>query len=626
MKPLGTSTIHLQTTQLVATLFQQFNLSYSSTIFSTPVTAANTAERRRPPTPIVKLSLRQVLGLTPEMDHHTGFDSSIGSTPILQQTTQPPANLTVMSPPTATTSPDTASNKSAPGSPEYPTGKCGIINHECLYAIQGALQVSDSQQDAYLATWINNNFFTPPPGPEKTGTRIETAETFSNLFEAYQRVQFLTNRAVDKWPFFAVDGKSMMTKKAVKNWGTAEGEGGQSIPLNGMSQSVEQAPVSAGPIKQLATTPAVSVPASPLPRKSVAKDMPHGNSTPTFGSDINVDHTLSPVHPLSEPNNDIPAAAHAPSPAHSAPNFDTIHIAASAEPVATNLDKLPMSSSLNKSKRKSDTSAGPRKKPRGGKAISTPRKIPDADESPRSRSPSLTGLMTNRPQSSRGRATVRASSGRFASKSSSAPAPASPIAARSTQQLYDSVYDFPTRSPSGEHITNSPNLADEMPATDTAAPTVSPALSASAVSGLHTTTAAAEGLEDDMASLGMAQPIVKPSGTPSPATAMMKQFANMIGSSANTHTDVKNSAPREVSLPTPVSNDITIPSNSSAAVEFFARIQTPNGAQEIPLSAKHFADDNIELIQRYAEWKQQEEGMDLSFEQFSKIFGFAKMK
>lgn len=219
---------------------------------------------------------------------------------------------------------------------------------------------------------------------------------------------------------------------------------------------------------------------------------------------MNVDHTLSPVHVQSEPNYDTPAAAHAPSPAHSAPDFDTILIAASAEPVATNLDKLPMSSSLNKSKRKSDTSAGPRKKQRGGKAVSTPRKTADADEGSRLGSPSLSDLIADHRQSGRGRATTRAPSGRFASKSSSASAPASaPAATRSTRRPRAAAYDIPLRSSSEEHINNFPNLFDETPATDAAAPTVSSAFNASTVSGLQTATAAAEVLEDDMASLGM---------------------------------------------------------------------------------------------------------------------------
>lgn len=37
---------------------------------------------------------------------------------------------------------------------------------------------------------------------------------------------------------------------------------------------------------------------------------------------------------------------------------------------------------------------------------------------------------------------------------------------------------------------------------------------------------------------------MKPSGTPSPAaTAMMKQFASLIGSSTNAHTNINNSRP-----------------------------------------------------------------------------------
>jgi hypothetical protein len=43
---------------------------------------------------------------------------------------------------------------------------------------------------------------------------------------------------------------------------------------------------------------------------------------------------------------------------------------------------------------------------------------------------------------------------------------------------------------------------------------------------------------------------------------------------------------------------------------------------EIPISQDTFTGDS-EVIKRYAVWKQQEEGMDLSFEQFVKISAFA---
>ncbi|KAF2129010.1 hypothetical protein P153DRAFT_431826 [Dothidotthia symphoricarpi CBS 119687] len=58
-------------------------------------------------------------------------------------------------------------------------------------------------------------------------------------------------------------------------------------------------------------------------------------------------------------------------------------------------------------------------------------------------------------------------------------------------------------------------------------------------------------------------------------------------------------------------------------IEFVARIHTRGGITEIPLTDNYLTSD-IETIKRYAEWKQQEEGMEVSFKQFSRIFGFAK--
>jgi hypothetical protein len=68
--------------------------------------------------------------------------------------------------------------------------------------------------------------------------------------------------------------------------------------------------------------------------------------------------------------------------------------------------------------------------------------------------------------------------------------------------------------------------------------------------------------------------------------------------------------------------DLHTPSHE---VEFFARVQAIAGTIEVPLPATSFGGDT-HLLKRYAEWKQQENlnGLDLSYEQFAKICGFAK--
>ena len=63
----------------------------------------------------------------------------------------------------------------------------------------------------------------------------------------------------------------------------------------------------------------------------------------------------------------------------------------------------------------------------------------------------------------------------------------------------------------------------------------------------------------------------------------------------------------------------------SSKVEFFARVHTPKGIEEVAIPTKYLSGEYAELIQRYVEWKQQEgEAMNLSFEQFVKVFGFVR--
>lgn len=58
-------------------------------------------------------------------------------------------------------------------------------------------------------------------------------------------------------------------------------------------------------------------------------------------------------------------------------------------------------------------------------------------------------------------------------------------------------------------------------------------------------------------------------------------------------------------------------------IEYFARLHTPSGSLEVALPATSFA-GNAEVVKRFVEWKQQEDvGMNLNFEQFKRLFGFA---
>jgi hypothetical protein len=64
-------------------------------------------------------------------------------------------------------------------------------------------------------------------------------------------------------------------------------------------------------------------------------------------------------------------------------------------------------------------------------------------------------------------------------------------------------------------------------------------------------------------------------------------------------------------------------SNGASTIKFFARVYSPSGTTEVLLPTEQFTGDP-DAIKQYAEWKQQEEGMSLTFDQFVKIFGFAR--
>jgi hypothetical protein len=62
--------------------------------------------------------------------------------------------------------------------------------------------------------------------------------------------------------------------------------------------------------------------------------------------------------------------------------------------------------------------------------------------------------------------------------------------------------------------------------------------------------------------------------------------------------------------------------HTSAKVEYFARVHTWIGVQEVPLARNKLTED-AEIIQKYAEWMEAE-GVQIPYLSFKSIFGFAK--
>ncbi|PSN67791.1 hypothetical protein BS50DRAFT_620271 [Corynespora cassiicola Philippines] len=92
--------------------------------------------------------------------------------------------------------------------------KCGFVELEVALAIAQALANSESNDDVELANWIERNIL--HQDSEDTDSRpIKSVDGVGKIHQAYKRARMLTNRAVDKWPFFDVRGRKM-TLKAVK--------------------------------------------------------------------------------------------------------------------------------------------------------------------------------------------------------------------------------------------------------------------------------------------------------------------------------------------------------------------------------------------------------------------------
>jgi hypothetical protein len=60
----------------------------------------------------------------------------------------------------------------------------------------------------------------------------------------------------------------------------------------------------------------------------------------------------------------------------------------------------------------------------------------------------------------------------------------------------------------------------------------------------------------------------------------------------------------------------------STKVRFFARVETPTGKVEVPMTVDDLRDD-VDMVQKYAEWMEKE-GVQITYHAFKSIFGLAK--
>lgn len=112
--------------------------------------------------------------------------------------------------------------------------------------------------------------------------------------------------------------------------------------------------------------------------------------------------------------------------------------------------------------------------------------------------------------------------------------------------------------------------------------------------------------------LSQAYPCLVPPEAKHPLADITKDFAKH--GEENILQQPANGATRTTSMPAPT---------PASGVEFFARVHTTTGTLDVKLPQDSFIGE-ADVVKRYAQWKQQEDGMNLNFEQFKKIFGFAK--
>ncbi|KAH7392803.1 hypothetical protein BKA66DRAFT_312737 [Pyrenochaeta sp. MPI-SDFR-AT-0127] len=72
------------------------------------------------------------------------------------------------------------------------------------------------------------------------------------------------------------------------------------------------------------------------------------------------------------------------------------------------------------------------------------------------------------------------------------------------------------------------------------------------------------------------------------------------------------------------STQTQISTHNPGHVEYFARVHTFTGTVEIPIATEKVDDAEEKLIKKYAEWMAKEGGTDIPFKQFRSIFGFAR--
>jgi hypothetical protein len=234
----------------------------------------------------------------------------------------------------------------------------GFIDLKTLKDIHHYLNESTLEDDLTLAAWIKKHYLYEPIKSE--GRIINTTEGFLKLHTAYTRVQSLTNKAQDKWPFFDRNWKSMTAKTVRKN-----GQGEAALGVSAHDSTIPPSKQKEDPTAAatLATPPSEDL---PLP-KEIAQDTGGGRTRGQNGKFMLKQGSgkANPVPKAKTTKKALPSPLTPKSPQPACPSCDELLspaaemawfgppllLAAHAPAVWSNLDRLPPGC-VRKNKRK----------------------------------------------------------------------------------------------------------------------------------------------------------------------------------------------------------------------------------------------------------------------------------
>ncbi|KAJ4362603.1 hypothetical protein N0V95_001408 [Ascochyta clinopodiicola] len=217
----------------------------------------------------------------------------------------------------------------------------GFVEVQTLVDIHKYLRESEKDDDMSLAAWIKEQYLYEPIAEE--GRQIRDVEGFVKLDAAYRRVRLLTGKAQDKWPFFYRNWKKM-SSIVVKNIVLRNAAIGADRPVT--NSGLEDSSVGNGSDGQRDST------------------LNEPKLQASFGTKIPTSHKML-LQKSSQSAGPVPASQATPERQAQHQVLLTVHsppssvLAAEAEAVPSNLDRLPPG--LTGKKRKSEPAT-----PRGG--------------------------------------------------------------------------------------------------------------------------------------------------------------------------------------------------------------------------------------------------------------------